>query len=216
MISQNNRPKLDNETEIFLIRHAVTDFNQQGYFQGVSDIPINAEGHMQAQALKQRFLEEKVQLDHIYTSYLVRTQETAKPLADAFKLESRVLDGVHELDGGKLEGMHFDDIEKLFPDYLKVQSSRPYFVEAPNGETGREVHKRGVDAFNFILDTHRGETTSIVSHGLFLQLLMPYLHGVNPEEAKPFIARNTAVTRVLISPKREIEVVYMHDYSHML
>ena len=216
MTKQSNRPKLENETEIFLIRHAITDWNKQGYFQGISDISLNAEGHEQAQVLKHRFINDGVHLDHIYTSFLLRTQETAAPLAAAYELEPEVLEGVHEIHVGDFEGMHIDDIAAKYPKSMLEKYKQPYLLEMPNGETGKEVYERGVKAIESVIAKHQGESVAIVTHGLFLQLIYAYIQGDNPEDAKALISPNTSVSRILISPTGEIEVVYLNNASHML
>ena len=66
-------------TEIIIIRHGETEWNKTGRFQGQSDVPLSPEGHAQA-ALLGRHLDVD-HADAFYASDLIRTMETAAPLA---------------------------------------------------------------------------------------------------------------------------------------
>src|SRR6516165_6930427 len=44
-------------------------------------------------------------IDDIYTSTMIRSQETATPLADALQLPIQVLPGLNEIDAGIFEGI---------------------------------------------------------------------------------------------------------------
>ena len=64
---------------IYLIRHGETDWNQDKRIQGQTDIPLNARGRRQAEALAGRL--STVSLEMIYTSDLTRARETAEIIA---------------------------------------------------------------------------------------------------------------------------------------
>lgn len=48
------------------VRHGVTDWNRQGRFQGLTDIPLNDEGIAQAQAAARRLRD--IRLDYVVSS----------------------------------------------------------------------------------------------------------------------------------------------------
>ena len=70
-------------TELILIRHGETDWNRELRFQGQVDVPLNATGHEQARRLARRLTEEVVAADHLVSSDLVRTRQTAAPVLGA-------------------------------------------------------------------------------------------------------------------------------------
>ena len=84
-----------------LIRHALTDWNASGRFQGVADVELNAEGRQQARRLA-RYVAGLDEAAHIYSSPLKRAVQTAelafpgRPL----DLDSRL----KEINFGEFEG----------------------------------------------------------------------------------------------------------------
>ena len=68
-------------TELILIRHGETDWNRELRFQGQVDVPLNEAGHVQAQRVADRLGAEP--FHHLYCSDLLRTRQTAAPLAAA-------------------------------------------------------------------------------------------------------------------------------------
>ncbi|MBM7564750.1 broad specificity phosphatase PhoE [Paenibacillus sacheonensis] len=90
-------------TIIGLIRHGVTDWNQQGKAQGISDIPLNEEGVKQAAALADRLSGE--QWDAVYSSTLMRAKQTAERVRHSLGIASIVTDErIREIDCGRIEG----------------------------------------------------------------------------------------------------------------
>lgn len=61
-------------TTIGLIRHGVTDWNELGMAQGITDIPLNQAGFKQAEALAKRV--SKDCWDIVFSSPLKRALQT--------------------------------------------------------------------------------------------------------------------------------------------
>lgn len=203
------------ETEIFLVRHAVTEWNQSGFFQGVSDIPLNADGYEQANLLAERFLSSGQKIDHIYVSSLARTRQTAEPLAAKLGLQIETLEGIQEINGGKLEGgYHYDNVIN-YPETMEMATISPYHAQFPEGESGKDVYERMVRAFDFVVKTHPGESILLISHGYALQMLQSYIQKLDAENTKRQMAANTAVTHVKVDSEGKFTVSYINDASHL-
>jgi broad specificity phosphatase PhoE len=84
------------------LRHGATDWNRQGLFQGRSDNALNGDGVAQAHAAARRL--QRVPLDHIVTSPLVRAVKTAEIIASVASTPVSIDDGIIECDFGSLEG----------------------------------------------------------------------------------------------------------------
>ena len=63
-------------TKLILVRHGETDWNLNRRFQGISDIPLNEHGRVQAGYARVEW--KDVHLDARYSSPLKRARETAE------------------------------------------------------------------------------------------------------------------------------------------
>ena len=87
---------------LFLVRHGQTHANVARQLDtAVPGLDLTDEGRAQARWLADRLGGED--LGAIYTSDLVRTQQTAAPLAELLGLEMVVLPGLREIQAGDYE-----------------------------------------------------------------------------------------------------------------
>jgi len=120
-------------TELILTRHGVTDWNRELRFQGQVDVPLNATGHEQARRLARRLAEEAVVADHLVSSDLVRTRQTAAPVLGALlpqlHIDALTDPGLREQDFGLVDGMRVQDIKDQHPEawaqWLRFQAACP-------------------------------------------------------------------------------------------
>jgi broad specificity phosphatase PhoE len=89
---------------LLLIRHGQTPANVRGELDTAAPGPgLTALGRAQAAAIPDALASERI--DAIYASRLVRTQQTAAPLARVHgEMHRIVLPGIHEIEAGRLEG----------------------------------------------------------------------------------------------------------------
>lgn len=76
---------------LILVRHGQTDWNLKHLMQGMTDIPLNETGKMQAFNVKEKL--KNVKLDICFSSPLSRAIETAK---DLFARASDLLNDIKE------------------------------------------------------------------------------------------------------------------------
>ena len=87
---------------LLLIRHGQTPANVRGELDtGRPGPSLTALGRAQAASVPAALADEPI--DAVFASTLVRTQQTAAPLARARGLEIGILDGVHEIEAGNME-----------------------------------------------------------------------------------------------------------------
>jgi broad specificity phosphatase PhoE len=84
------------------VRHGETDWNRVGRMQGWRDIPLNATGEGQAEALRAAM--SGYRFGSIATSPLSRARRTAKILNQDFGLDMHFIDDLREFDVGPYEG----------------------------------------------------------------------------------------------------------------
>ena len=155
-------------TYIGLIRHGLTDWNHLGKAQGISDIPLNAEGRMQAAELANRLSNER--WDIIATSDLSRATETANIIAAKLGVPITVYDDrLREINCGQIEGT--TEAERL----VKWGSN---WRDLDLGmESFEAVSKRGVDFLAEAALRYKDKRVLAISHGaligLTLQRLLP-------------------------------------------
>ena len=87
---------------LLLIRHGQTPANVRGELDtGRPGPSLTALGRAQAASVPAALAGESI--DAVFASTLIRTQQTAAPLAAALGLEVGVLDGTHEIEAGDVE-----------------------------------------------------------------------------------------------------------------
>lgn len=122
----------------FFIRHGETDLNNppdgQEKFRGDIDIPLNADGHKQAEEIPNYLAAYK--LSALYHSGMQRTAQTLKPLEKQKNMKSSKLENLDSLDTGDFSGLpkteenrkkleHYrDNPEETIPGGESVQNFR--------------------------------------------------------------------------------------------
>jgi probable phosphoglycerate mutase len=153
-------------TELLLIRHGETLWNQQGRMQGQHDSPLTPLGLQQARQLARRL--KGVSFAALYSSDLGRAHQTARCIADATGHEIVADTGLRERHFGIFEGLTNNEIKLNHPDLYEHFARRdPHFC-MPDGESAAQFMQRCVGALERIAGRHAGETVVVVSHGLVL------------------------------------------------
>ena len=68
---------------LLLVRHGLTEFNEDRRFMGFSDIELSAAGRRQAERLRDYLADEKI--DAVYSSDLKRTVEMAEVILEVVR-----------------------------------------------------------------------------------------------------------------------------------
>ena len=156
-------------TEILLIRHGETVWNEQGRMQGQHDSPLTPLGLQQARQLGRRLA--RVSFSALYSSDLGRAHQTARCIADATGHEIVADEGLRERHFGIFEGMTNTEIKSQHPELYERFAKRDPDFAMPGGESAAQFRSRCVGALEKIAARHREETIVIVSHGLVLDSL---------------------------------------------
>ena len=89
---------------IVLMRHAQTRWNEAGLVMGQTDLPLSEGGMQQAEAVASELGDLKV--GTLFSSTLIRCQQTAEFVSRALDLPITVLPGLEERCWGIYEGRH--------------------------------------------------------------------------------------------------------------
>ncbi len=159
---------------IHFVRHAESEGNANGLWQGRADYPLTPRGRAQAAALAQRWKREETTFDHAIASPLSRARHTAEIITTALGLPLELDPIWVERDNGLYAGTTPENRNPPEPDY--------YPLHHPIGETGEtlwELYIRGCQALNTILRRPPGRYL-IVSHGGILNMTLYAALGITP------------------------------------
>lgn len=178
---------------IMLVRHGETDWNVQGRGQGFADIPLNANGQLQAEALA-GYLRHRP-ITAIYSSDLGRALQTAAPAAAALGIAIRQDVRWREVNLGIFEGLTRDESMQKYPAEFAARSADFWDCVVPRGETRRALQDRAYAALCDVLVQAAGPETVIVTHGGTLQVLLWKLFGQDDPQLNGRY-ENTSITTI--------------------
>jgi probable phosphoglycerate mutase len=161
----------DAPVRVSLIRHAESEWNASGRWQGHADPPLSVRGVLQARELAERMVGERASI--LLCSDLRRARQTAEPLAAVLGLPLQIDPRLRELDVGRWSGLRRDEIEALDPDGLvRFESGDPGFRPG-DGESRREIRTRARHAIAHWIGRQPEGRIMIVTHLGFIRALLP-------------------------------------------
>jgi alpha-ribazole phosphatase len=199
-------------SRLLMVRHGVTETNAARRFTGQSDIDLNDEGYRQAEKLRDRLAEEKI--DAVYCSDLKRAIVTAKVICSEHELEIVVCPEIRELNYGEAEGLTYREIADKYPELGEMIARYSPMLSFPGGERFSDLTVRA-EKFIGRLDNHEMEQTIlIVTHGGMLRMLTCQLLGMGQEHWPKFRFDNASLTIIDTYPQRAI-LSLLNDTSHL-
>lgn len=183
-------------TMLWLVRHGQTDWNLLGRWQGQSPHApgLNKTGRTQALALRNAL--KDVKFAAIYSSDLLRSLQTAEPIAETLCLTIIPEPRLREINLGAWEGMLAEDIQTRYPRELEERRRNPFYTRAPGGESPHDVAERVLPAVDEIAGRHPHDDVLLVSHGLSLAILLCHAYGIPLEHVYDHIPENAKPQRV--------------------
>ncbi|OMG74150.1 histidine phosphatase family protein [Burkholderia ubonensis] len=204
-------------TQILFIRHGETAWNRIKRIQGHIDIPLADSGVAQAQRLAVRLARETrdgARVDAIYSSDLMRAQQTAQPAADALGLPLVLRAGLRERAYGIFQGHDSTEIEARFPDAYAAWQTRDPGFEPEGGESQRAFYHRVLHALEPIVAAHPGGRIACVAHGGVLDCVYRFANGLDLAAPRNYQLLNTSINVVDYVDGRA-NVVQWADVSHL-
>lgn len=182
-------------TKVLLIRHADTD-NVDETLAGRIDSPLNEEGITQslrvAEALK------NIKLSAIYASPLIRTQQTAEPLAKLLDLDILINHGLNQVNFGLWQGLSFEEL--IQDSNWKVFQENPAIAKVPGGEDGFLVRKRVSAAILELISHYPDEAViALFSHGSIIRHSISYFIGLPLENLNQIRIAPASISTLSIS-----------------
>ncbi|WP_029551336.1 histidine phosphatase family protein [Thermocrinis jamiesonii] len=161
---------------IYLVRHAQSEFNEKGIFQGRLDSDLTPLGFVQARMCAEFLKDKGIQL--IISSPQRRAYKTAQTISDVLDIPLKVDERIREMSFGVFEGKHFwslvEENKETFLNWLKDPITYPL----PTQENMKEFENR-VKSFLEDLISLPQNRLCVVAHGGTLHAIVCLTVGLS-------------------------------------
>ena len=165
---------------MILVRHGQTEWNAGSaggeVFRGRIDVPLNAVGEAQAQAVADRLA--AVEVAAVYASPLQRARRTARPIAQARGLAVEPVEGLLDIDYGDWGGQAHTRVAAEWPALYAQWYSVPHRVQIPGGEGLADVRRRVSAGLDEIVGRHQNEIVVLVGHQVVNKVMLCLVLGL--------------------------------------
>lgn len=200
-------------TQVLLIRHGRTVWNQEARFRGQADVPLDSTGQHEAKVTA-RYVAARWPLSAVYTSPLSRALETAQAIAQAQGLQAQPLTGLLDLNFGQWQGLALAEVRVHYPDLLRAWFEAPHTVRFPEGEGLQEVRQRAASALRETVHRHPSQTVALVAHTVVNQVLLCAVLGLGNDSFWQF-RQDTCAINVIEWDGNQYRLALMNDTSHI-
>jgi 2,3-bisphosphoglycerate-dependent phosphoglycerate mutase/probable phosphoglycerate mutase len=159
-------------TQLWVVRHPQTDWNQAHRYQSHTDRPLTALGQAQTTAIAHRL--RRFAFDTIISLGMTRT-EAVVAAVDAH--QRRAPQVIHapswrEADQGQWEGLTYAEVARSYSEEARARFADPVHSRAHGGESIADVGSRMALAWEALRAAHRGGRVLLVSEATPIQLLL--------------------------------------------
>lgn len=196
---------------LYLVRHGRTIWNEEGRFQGQTDIPLSPEGREQARLLARRL--QRLPFREVFASDLSRARETGEIIASTLGIPLHLRREWREMDYGLWAGLSFEEIQEKFPRETEAYLEDWVHVAPPGGESFRQLTERVRGALQEVLG-RPAEHLLVVAHGGTIRAAVCLLLGLDPLFRRLFTLGNAALVELEVGEK-EARLVRWNDTCHL-
>jgi probable phosphoglycerate mutase len=175
---------------LILVRHGETEGNVAKLLDTrIPGLPLTERGAAQAKTFGEGLLRAPKVL---FSSAALRARQTASYIEAATGVAAMVLDGLHEVQAGDLEGQHSEDAHQTFQQIYRAWHEGDLTLRVPGGESAQDVLDRFLPVIAELRNTYltpeddRHGDVMVVSHGAAMRLVGRTLADVRP----PFTTNN--------------------------
>jgi probable phosphoglycerate mutase len=190
---------------LLLIRHGQTSWNVEHRLPGqIQGVELNETGRQQAARLADALT--VIPISSIISSPLERAYETARIIAQQYKLEIQFEPDLMDIELGHWTGQSYDELSKNDPTWKA-------FVKDPtvgpdDVETFPHVQERAVAAVERWLKLDSiGAYPAFVVHADIVKLLIAHYTGLEARRAGSFMIDNASVSLIELDPERSPRVL---------
>lgn len=179
------------DTTLYLVRHGETEGADVKRYKGSLDVPLSKKGERQIEQVSAFILKDLQKrsdppsppelLKAVYCSDLQRAIRSAEIIAQPYSLDPVIIPSLRERNFGIWEGMSFDEIRKKYPEEFDAWAGNPLRFSPVQGESTLVMKGRVIEAFEQIIDNHKGDCIAIVSHGGVNRIILCHTLGISLE-----------------------------------
>ncbi len=171
---------------LYFVRHGQSVWNAENKICGAVDIPLSAQGHLQAQETGRRILESGISFDEILSSPLQRAAETARHISEMTGVPMRTEARLTEQAFGRYEGAPRDSEE--------FQLSKEHFADRyDGGESMLHLAQRVYNLLDELKHDPEGKTYMLVAHKGIGRAVNSYFYSMTNREYARFRMENCSV-----------------------
>ena len=165
--------KIRNQTTLYFIRHGETISNSKKIRQGVQiDDYLDTQGVLQIEQIA-KFI-NALDLDVLFTSYLLRAEETAALINQKLKEPVPVLHDfrLRERDFGSLSGKTHAEWDQILPDHKEKEQMQMYDYRPFGGEDAEQVRQRSISCILDMVENYDHKNIGIITHNGVIRMLL--------------------------------------------
>ena len=161
-------------TELILLRHGKTAYNEKGVYCGSSNPLLSPQGIAETKRTAKHF--EAIEPDAVYVSGSQRAVQTARIVTP--RRSAVVMQTLREMDFGDFEGLCADDIERRMPQTWQAYLHDPLAFAFPGGDSVPRFLADASETVQELVSRHDDQRVLIVTHkGVITAALSHLLHG---------------------------------------
>ena len=195
--------------EVTLVRHAQSQSNAEGIWQGHGDSALSDLGNRQVEDLSKTLGDQN--FDLVLSSDLQRTQSTSRATGVDAELDAQW----REINVGDWDGLTMEEVFKQFPDQLiALRDRKP--IAVGGGESWQDVYDRASAALKKLVGRLQdGERAAVFTHGGVIASLL--IGGLDAHGRWPWPLgriRNTGINQLRFY-KNHTELFTHNDIAHL-
>ncbi|MCI9618047.1 MAG: histidine phosphatase family protein [Eubacterium sp.] len=172
-------------THLYFTRHGQTIWNVENKICGATDVELTQLGHQQAVQLGEHIKEQRLCIDEILYSPLIRAAETAKHIAE--------VTGIPMKEEMRLKEQNFGKYESTPRDGLEFKKAKENFINSfEGGETMMHLAARVYHLLDEI-KLKKDKTYLLVAHNGISRIVESYFRDMTNEEFADFRIKNCEI-----------------------
>ena len=197
-----------------MVRHGQTEFNKLGIIQGSGiNASLDETGRLQSQNFFETY--KSIAFDRVYTSMLVRTEESVSEFLELGLPHTR-LAGLNEIDWGTKEGKKISpDSDKEYFNILQEWKNNNLDAAFEDGESPLEVQERQSSALNYIMDQDTEKQILICMHGRAMRVFLSTIFKTPLKNMDNYEHSNLCLYKIGFASSEGFKLILANDTNHL-